>query len=136
MRRRNFVAGLGAAAMAAPAAAAKEPPAPARSERKPVYAALFAASGACVAAGNAALPRALAGKETAGVARSVSEATAACAALAGVAASGAPFALAFARTVGDLCRLCKSECDRFAAITELSAMSAACQACVDACVKA
>ncbi len=131
--RRDFAAGGvgGHAAQAKPAV--PQPPAPTPSERNKAYAALAESCDACVVAGQAAVTRALVGGDKERVARSCADALAACGALAGLASLGAPFALAFARTVGDLCRVCKDDCDKNPGVKEYAAMGAACAACLRAC---
>jgi Cys-rich four helix bundle protein (predicted Tat secretion target) len=143
MKRRSFVAAMGATAMAAPVAVAQQPPTKIPAQQpglKARYNALAEASSLCVTTGQDCLRRAisqLAAKDSSLIdcAKSSSDVVAACGALAALAATGAPFAQAFARTVADLCLACKKDCDRFAQIPECAALGAACAACAAECQK-
>jgi Cys-rich four helix bundle protein (predicted Tat secretion target) len=144
MRRRSFMAGLGLAAMADPSGAdapkPSSPPAP-QTGLKPGFKELAEASGPCAVAGQACLRQALARLAVkdvalADVASSAAEVVAACDALTALAAANAPFAMGFARAVGDICAAGKKDFDKFPQIAECAALSAACGACVEACRKA
>ncbi len=143
MERREFVAALGFAAWSASAIAGEAAPKPAglAVRPNPIQADLARASSLCVAAGQECLRRALTGLAAKDVslidcANSAADVVAACGALAALAATGAPFALGFARTVADVCRACKQDCDKLARIAECVALGAACATCAAECAKA
>ncbi|WP_162009785.1 Csp1 family four helix bundle copper storage protein [Methylocystis heyeri] len=144
MKRRSFIAGIGAAAYGSSALAGQAPAVPAAAApaapRKP-YKTLAETSAKCLEASRDCLRKSferLSAKDPslADCASLASEVAAACAALEALAGTGAPFAVGFARTAADLCLACKKECEKFPQIAECLALGAACRTCAEECRKA
>lgn len=145
MERREFVAGLGAAAAAASTARAfaQEPGGAsphAQHMHPPEYRALMESSAKCVSAGNECLRHCfgmLSMNDTsmAGCTKASYDLVAACGALEVLAAVNSPFTPALAKTVGDVCMACKKECDKFPQYVECKTCGDACKACADECRK-
>jgi Cys-rich four helix bundle protein (predicted Tat secretion target) len=144
MKRRSFIAGIGAAAYGSSALAGQAPavpaPQPSAIARKP-YKTLAETSAKCLEASRDCLRKSferLSARDPslADCASLASDVAAACAALEALAAIGAPFALGFARTVADLCLACKKECEKFPQIPECRALADASRVCAEECRKA
>jgi len=139
MQRRDFIAAVATAAVAAaaaPQATARVPAAAASTEppnRPREYAALGAAAGTCLDAAEDCLRECfgmLASRDTsmAACAEAAYALIAACRAVRTLAAVNSVHVPIFAKAVEQACIGCRMECDRFPGI-------AACVACGDACSK-
>ena len=139
MLRRSFFKTLGLAALTGPVANRARAAAPVSPRAELVELAGASAQGAAAAQEflRFAEPRLAAGDATfADCAGSVAEMLAACDALAALAASDAPFAYGFARTVADLCAASRRDCGKFSKIAECVTLAAAAAACEAASRKA
>ncbi len=140
MERRGFIAGVGWAAAGPGALTGRTAPVSAPPPPKPPYVVLAQAGDKCVKAAEELLRKCFerfAAKDSSLVdcARSASDVLGSCAALSALAATGAPFALGFARTAAELCLVSQKDCDRFPQIAECQALGAACAACAEECRK-
>jgi Cys-rich four helix bundle protein (predicted Tat secretion target) len=145
MQRREFIATVAtAAAMAAgaPLAAARTPAAPAvgagPAVRLAKYAALEAAAGACLDAGEDCLRHcfaALASEDMrmAACAATVYELIATCRAVRTLAAAESAHVPLLAKAVEQACIACTTECEKFPRIAECVACGEACLKCAEEC---
>ena len=152
MNRRevlDVIGVLGIAAAAGAAVAADAPPAhdmqsmPAAHDHAAMngkYAALVAATSHCVTTGDACLNHCLTllgqgEKELAACARTVRDTIAACTALRELAAANSPHVAAMAKVVADVCRGCKTECDKHSKHQPCRDCGEACAQCAKECDK-
>lgn len=141
MERREFIGGLGLAAVVASAGAAHaEGKAAVQHHHPPLHKALADAAAKCVNDGNNCLRHcfgmiSMNDASMADCTKATYDTIAACNALNALAAVNSPHTAAFAKAVADVCTACKKECDKFPDVAECRDMGAACQACADECKK-
>ena len=143
MERREFVTTLGLAATALSIAPelARAQPASAGHMHPPKFKALMETSAKCVSTGDECLRHcfgmlSMSDASMAGCTKATFDLVAACRALETLAAVNSSFTPAIAKTVGDVCIACKTECDKFPKIAECAACGEACKNCADECRKA
>ena len=104
------------------------------------YPALVAATSKCVTTGDACVNHCLTllgegDKELAACAKTVRDTIAACTALRELAAANSPHVAALAKVVADICRGCKSECDKHDKHQPCRDCGEACAQCAKECDK-
>jgi hypothetical protein len=134
--RRSFFKTLGLAAVVGPAANPAQAAAPSRPRAELIELAGAAALGADAAQQFLRVAEPARDATLADCVASGAEMRTACDALAALAASDAPFAYGFARTVADLCAASRRDCEKFPKMAECAALAAAATACEAACRKA
>ncbi len=141
LQRRAFVATLGAAALAAGSgAAAPQKAAPVAAAPEPRFVALAEAATRAGGPAKACLRvcfERLSAKETnfAECARLASDLVAGAQTLAALAATGAPFAAGFAKTIADIAIACRKECEKFPDVAVFKACGAAAAMLAEECGK-
>ncbi len=145
MNRRevlDLVAAVGFTSVAGAAIAADSPPAHDMHKMPGMHdhAALVAATSKCVTTGDACLTHCLSllgegHKELAACAKTVRDTIAACTALRELAAADSPHVAALAKVVADICRGCKTECDKHHEHQPCRDCGEACAQCAKECDK-
>ncbi len=142
MERREFIATLGAVAVAASAtsAFAEESGTAVVHHHPPKYKGLSDAAAKCVLDGNNCLRHCFGmltmnDSSMAECTKASYDVVAGCGALEVLAAVNSPHTAALAKAVAEMCIACKKECDKFPQYSECVDMGASCKACADECHK-
>jgi len=142
MERREFIATLGAVAVAASAtsAFAEEGSSAVVHHHPPKYKGLSDAAAKCVLDGNNCLRHCFGmltmnDSSMAECTKASFDVIAACGALETLASVNSTYTPALAKVVAEACLACKKECDKFPQYSECVDMGASCKACADECHK-
>jgi Cys-rich four helix bundle protein (predicted Tat secretion target) len=142
MERREFIATLGAVAVAASAtsAFAEEGGKAVVHHHPPKYKGLSDAAAKCVLDGNNCLRHCFGmltmnDSSMAECTKASFDVIAACGALETLASVNSTYTPALAKVVAEACLACKKECDKFPQYSECVDMGASCKACADECHK-
>lgn len=138
MQRREFIAAVATAAVAGAAAPPAVARAPAVPNRPVDYAALEAAAGACLDAGEDCLrlcfgELAAADRRLSACAEAAYELVTACRAVRSLAAVKSTHVPIFARALAQACIACRSECEQFPDVEACRILGAACGTCAEEC---